>query len=197
MGIFKKIILTVVVLGSTMLVAGDVGDKAKEVPPESIIAPINEKNFSWGYYLGIGATQTYLDEKNSNKKSNRTAGTIVSGLVINQYAGFEGRYTRSCVESSETSPEITSFSFLLKLKAGMEIIDPYLLVGYGFSEIGDVPSVGKEDDDSIQYGLGVQYKITNSSSLFMDYLRVSDNIEVGDFNEKDLGEATIGFTYQF
>ncbi len=115
---------------------------------------------------------------------------VQAGYKFNPYIAIEGRYWNG-------DNEFDAWGLYAKpMYPITPSFDIYALVGYGSA--GAEPTEYNDislDDASLQWGAGASYAITDSFSIFADYVELYNN----DENNLDWSVDTVnlGVTYQF
>ena len=153
---------------------------------------------------------------------------LQAGYQFNQYVAIEGRYWNSITERSQDSwsrypdqetqdngewsdGDFEAWGIYVKpMYPVTEALDVYALLGYGNVESDDHYWYNAEglDEDGFQWGLGASYGITESVSLFLDYVQLCDGVdgsyteESGDYDyvynwEHSIYTVNLGLTYKF
>ena len=172
-------------------------------------------DFNIDFYLGAGAGYYSFDNDLSNENINSFSGTLIAGVNLNKYIGGEFRYSMNLGDMDydkgntlnpdyETFPSnLSSMSYLVKLRLDIDDFTPYVLLGYGTLDLSDMPpESGKADksDATFQYGAGVSYGVTDNLSVFGDYLslyRDDGYDDVAGAAYISSGLFTLGLTYTF
>ena len=166
----------------------------KPVPAPVVVAPV-AKNF----YLGLGATRM---------KSNADAQTIAGvdylkntdyqtgitgrlGYDFMNYLGAELRGTTG-VKTADNDTKFKQYGAYLKPNVDLtDALNLYGLVGASKVNMSK-PGTLKTKETGLSYGLGLDYSVSDSFSVFvdvMDYLNKSNN--------NDVYGATLGAAYHF
>jgi opacity protein-like surface antigen len=211
MYLFQKAIFSILA-GTVIIYAGG----AEDVVPQSPIAPILESEpLSLSYYLGAGISYQTLNNQTSDEAFKSYMGTVLGGIKIGNYLGVEGRYSGSIfnmryeegdtqnIGTSDFNANLSSLSAFLRMNTNNEMLNPYILLGYGVVELDAIllsQGKAKITEESFQYGVGVEVKITKNSTLFIDYVHLYDDVGFDGkaiYSDVYSGETTIGFTYNF
>ncbi len=199
----KKIVLSVSALAamSSLVFAG--GDIVEPVVSESVVEELS------GFYagLGIAAVNTRGSEQsiewfNSVEGQDRLGNvSFLAGYNFNAYIAVEGRYTTSFAHDEHI--EMDGWSLFVKPQYPVnENFSLYALLGYGGLTLdGEKPLLGvvDVDDSGFQWGIGVDYMMTENVSLFADYTWLAydmDGAYAGE-NQADVDAFTVGVNYHF
>ena len=200
----KKFTLSIaaIVAMSSFAIAG--GDVAPIEEPVVVVEPVVDNS---SFYVGLA--YSYINaEIDDTEKGN--AYSLIAGYNFNQYIAIEGRYGQTvgdmdvsdaanslgnCVGDCER--EVTYAALYLKPQYPVtESFGIYALLGYG--EVKARETSG----DGFQWGLGANYKITENTSIFIDYTSLYnddlDNVIVaGETFDSQITSTSVGFTYSF
>jgi len=170
----------------------------KEVESKNI-QPKKEhiKNSNSGIYIGLGGAIAQYDTNcNCSTKgksgTDTTVGVVAKvGYDINRYIGVEARSIQTYLQ--ENGGKVTHYGAYIKpiLPIG-EKTKLYALIGYGKSKT--TGHLRKTDIDGFAWGLGMDYKVTESVSAFVDYQKL---INKSDSNAPKLDTLNIGANYNF
>jgi len=131
------------------------------------------------FYVGTSINFDFL--KNQNISENATFGGEMNiGYDFNSYFSLEVREGTGFTTKSSLLLD-NSISFYSKGRYSLyEDIDAYLLLGLSKTEISS--GVGDIDSQSaFSYGLGLDYKLSTSISLFTDYSKISSGVSQINF----------------
>jgi len=151
-------------------------------------------NANNGVYVGIGYTGTSIDIDGFNNGGlalDTSSGFVVqSGFKMNDYFAVEARYWNG-------DNNLDAWGLYVKPMYPVNYsLNVYGIVGYG--NASTAPSEYNNislDDASLQWGLGAEYAITESFSVFIDYVELyNDQIINLDWS---LDALNLGVTYQF
>jgi outer membrane autotransporter protein len=148
------------------------------------------------WYLGVVLNQQdYQDTDNGPGTDFKDFGFIF-GKNINDNLSLEARYGEGIDKGNITSTidlEIDYYiSFYAKGIISTKYSDFYALAGYTKSKLNS--SSGSSDDaDSMSYGVGVSYNITDRFSIFTEYKQL---VESESANYKINGYG-VGLNYSF
>ena len=171
--------------------------ESKEVEPK-IVQPKEEyiKNSNSGIYIGLGGAIAEYDTncncKTGKSGKDETVGAVAKvGYDINRYIGIEARGIKTSLE--ENGGKVTHYGAYIKpmLPIG-DKTKAYALVGYGKSKT--TGHLRKTDIDGFAWGLGIDYKVTDNISAFVDYQNL---INKSDSNSPKLDIINIGANYNF
>ncbi len=178
---------------STFTIAG--GDIAP-VPVIQDMEPAPISNF----YVGLAYSYIEADIDGTEKGN---AYMLLAGYNFNPYIAVEARYAQTVgdidVEGlGDREREVTNKAIYLKPQYPLtESFGIYALLGYG--EVVARATSG----DGFQWGLGIDYMITENTSIFVDYTSLYDD-KLKDINEIDGNDfdsqftsVNVGVTYSF
>ena len=162
---------------------------------EQIKVPTTHNNS--GVYLGIGGAITQYDTNcNCSTKgksgTDKTGGVVAKvGYDINKYIGIEARGIKTSL--NDDGGKVTHYGAYVKpmLPIG-DKARAYALVGYGKSKTSG--HLRKTDVDGLAWGLGMDYKVTDKISAFVDYQKL---INKSDSNAPKLNALNVGANYNF
>lgn len=197
----KALLLSVV--ASTMMMAG--GDIAPVVDEPVMVVEDN------GFYLGLGYgfMNVTVDDAitgTNNFDEDFSSVMLQAGYKFNSYFAVEGRYwfglddvTKTSGTYSETVDAPDAWGIYAKpMFPVTEDLDIYGLVGYASADIDYSDSTGysgSDNYDGFSWGLGLSYAITDSFTVFADYVALTDEtIEFADIN---IETYNVGVTYNF
>jgi len=195
----KALLLSVV--ASTMMMAG--GDIAPVVDEPVMVVEDN------GFYLGLGygfmnvtvddaiTGTNYFDEDFSSVM-------LQAGYKFNSYFAVEGRYWFGLDDvdlGTVGNPDVYDAPDAWGIYAKpmfpvTEDLDIYGLVGYADVTIeGNNGTPWSKDFDGFSWGLGLSYDITDSFTVFADYVALAD--ETIAFEDINIETYNVGVTYNF
>ena len=198
----KKIVLSVsaVAAMSSLVFAG--GDIVEPVAVEPVVEGVS------GFYAGLGiaavstrGSDLYVDLFNTLEGHDRLGNvTFLAGYNFNDYIALEGRYTTSFTHDEDI--EMDGWSLFVKPQYPVnEDFSLYALLGYGSINLegNKGPLIVDVDDSNFQWGLGVDYMITENVSLFADYTWLAYDMEglYAGVYEVDVDAFTVGVNYHF
>jgi len=162
---------------------------------EPIKEPTTQSNS--GIYIGLGGAIAQYDTNcncptKGKSGTDKTAGVVAKvGYDINRYIGIEARGIQTSLQ--ENGGKVTHYGAYIKpmLPIG-DKTRAYALVGYGKSKT--TGHLRKTDVDGFAWGLGMDYKVTESVSAFVDYQKL---INKSDSNAPKLDTLNIGANYNF
>jgi opacity protein-like surface antigen len=140
------------------------------------------------FYVGLGVSGINLSD-DTTEETLRSLGAMVNiGYQYNDFIALEARYTRSIgkvsydkgttafANSSDYPSVLTTVALYLKPSYKLGDFEFYGLVGYGQNKVTDLPTGTKDRmENSLSWGLGVGYAITENLSTFVDYTRPYQN----------------------
>lgn len=210
----KKItcsIISVLVMSSLSHAGGN--EAIIEVVPVAIDPVIDSSAF----YVGLGVSNMSLSNDVSDEEFTSLGVMLQIGYQINEYLAVEGRYTRNVgdleydhgktanPDYNDYPADFSNIGIYLKPMYAVESFNVYALLGYGQVELTNIPlgGVGISADraeSGFQWGLGASYDVTESTSVFVDYVRFYDD-KGFDFraNTADVASDawTLGVSYRF
>lgn len=133
--------------------------------------------------------------------------TLIAGYNLNSYFAIEGRYTGTVGDLSadiygyeeDLDGGMSNIAVYLKPMFPVQNMNLYALLGLGQVTLDDDSS----DDLSetfLQWGLGINYGINDNFGVFLDYVRLYDDVGFdGDTLDGDfvVDTVNIGVTYKF
>lgn len=195
----KKIVFAVTVMSSLVFSGGDIADPVSTVP---LVEKVN------GFYTGIGIAAVSTrrvdftaDFFNTEEEQDRLGNvTLLAGYNFSRYLAAETRYTTSFTH--DEAIEMDGWSIFVKPQYPVnDELSFYALLGYGNVSLeGSKPDgIVDVDDSTLQWGLGLNYMITDNVSLFADYTWLANGMD-GDYNgvdKVDVDVITVGVNYYF
>lgn len=171
--------------------------------------PIEIKNNKLSYinnfYFGLGFGKVKISSPLEELKSNTLSLTL--GYTINPYLSLEARYTKSIedleykskTKSKDIDSTYSNLALFSKLSYPIHNFKPYILLGYGKNKITKLAKTTR-DENSFEYGAGLEYKINSNFSINLDYIRAYnkkgfDNRAIDQRVKIDL--ITASLTYNF
>jgi len=198
----KKIVLSVsavAAMSSLIFAGGDI------VEPVAAVPVVEELS---GFYagLGIGAVYTRGSDVSidyfSTKEGQDRLGNVffLAGYNFNEYIAVEGRYSTSFTHDEDI--DMDGWSLFVKPQYPVnEDFSLYALLGYGGVTLDGSKDLGPVDvdDSTFQWGLGVNYMITENVSLFADYTWLANDMDgaYAGKNSADVDAITLGVNYYF
>lgn len=186
------------------------GANSQKVLEPSVVIPaiVDDKTVS-GFYLGLGvsAVSTYeadLDFFSITEGQDRTGDiSLTAGYDWNEYLAVEGRYMFSVVK--EDIVDRSSWGIYIKPQYWVtEDFKVYGLLGIGGFDASGTSHFGHNidsNDISLQWGLGVSYKIYDNLSIYIDYIQVARDIDATAFVTQNVDVSsdaiTVGISYHF
>ena len=202
----KKIALSVMtaVCVSSFAVAG--GD-LKEVEPAVVpVIPVAEEEKS-GLYAGVGISAvstrdgslSFFDEESGQDRTGNLL--FMAGYEFNPYVALEGRYSTYIAEEDVLNSD-TWGVYLKPQYPVSEDFKVYALLGFGGIDAEGVNGHDVDVDDSgFQWGLGGSYDMTDTFSVFFDYVSLASDLEANSFlgvpEDVDSDALTVGIIYNF
>ena len=163
-------------------------------------------------YVGLGISAvstrkssfTFWEDIDSPDKTgllDRTGEvSLLVGYDFNRYIAIEGRYIFSFTH--EDILERSSWGVYVKPQYPVyEDIKVYALLGYGGIEANGIDGSNIDvDETGFQWGIGTSYNMTENISIFVDYLKVANNMNT-TFTlpavDIDSDVITMGAVYKF
>jgi len=174
---------------------------------EAVVAVIEDDS---AFYLGLGFGQASINDEQTNEEITSTMVMLQAGYQYNAYIALEGR--ASFGFSSDYEPGLTSNTggdfdddisswgiYVKPMYPVTEAFDIYALLGYGGVRLGNLES-GDAVEDGFQWGLGVQYAVTESILVFADYVQLYDGTGFdyrAQLEDVDADAWTLGVSYKF
>ncbi len=211
-------VLTMVCVSSLGFAGGDFKDVEPAVVP--VVPMAEEEKSPWYAGLALAYNQTYSTDYgwfDDGVKTQDETGKLVGlvGYNVNEYIAVEGRIGGSI--TMEDYADVMTYSLFLKPQYPIsEDFTIYGLLGFGLVQVegadGDEPAhpnvIGQEilDDTSFQWGLGLNYKINEDLSIFIDYTKLADDADISStlygyddvvYDKLSSQDYTVGFIYNF
>ncbi len=197
-------LLTMVAMSSIGFAGGDF---KSAVEPVVVIPVVEETVDHSGIYAGLGISAviayegdgSFFESKDGQERTGDI--TFIAGYDFNQYIAVEGRYMTSFTH--EDILERSLWGVYVKPQYPiMEELKVYALLGYGAFQLEGINGSGIDiDEDGFQWGVGTSYEVTENISIFVDYLNIAKDMEVGAFInpsvEIDSDAITVGAIYKF
>ena len=207
----KTTFMAVVLSGTALFAGGGVSPVTQENTKKSVTEGSSD------LYAGIGIGRMVLENDTTGESFKANAVTLAGGWKFYEYLAIEARYTHHIgdvkykhgndnringgVDISDYPTDFTNIGVYLKPQYNYENFGIYALLGYGYTELTNIP-VGSADrgESGFQWGVGVSYDATESVYLFADYRRLYDDkgfdyIGLGSDIQADVWN--IGFGYRF
>ena len=204
----KKIVLSVsaVAAMSSLVFAGGGTKEVAPVVEPVVVIPMAEELSGFYAGLGIAAVSTrdasismdiFDPETGQDRLGNYS---FFAGYNFNEYIAVEGRYTNTF--SDEDLVEMDGWSLFVKPQYPVsEDFSVYALLGFGGVSMDGINGSGVDVDDSgFQWGLGMNYLVTENISIFVDYTSLAADMEGVYYNgalEVDAAAFTVGVNYLF
>ncbi|WP_295417702.1 porin family protein [Sulfurovum sp.] len=207
-----KSIATMITLSIVGYAGGNIVP-VEPVVPETAEPVVSESAF----YVGLGFSYMSLRDDLSDEEFSATGVMLQAGYQFNKYFAIEGRYTRdiSDVEYDhgdtinpdydDYPTDFSNIAIYLKPMYPLENFNVYALLGYGRTELTNIPLGGPgisadRAESGFQWGLGAAYNATEQISVFVDYVRFYDDTgfdyraQRADVNSD---AWTLGVSYKF
>ena len=189
--------LVAVLAMSTFAVAG--GDIAPVEEPVVVVPEVVES--TGGFYLGgaYGYGDMEFSETGYSHNENFDSFMLQAGYKFNPYIAVEGRYWLTSEDSwDDWNEDFSADSWGIYVKPMYPVtneLDVYALLGYGDTD----PEIGGQgpdyDTDGFQWGLGASYDVTDNVAVFVDYVSLYDDTNVGE--DLTIDTVNFGVTYNF
>lgn len=202
----KKITLSIVSIMalSSFVIAG--GDVAPVEEPVIVPVVVDESAF----YVGIGMGAAYINDNTTQEEISSTTLLLQAGYQYNRYVAFEGRVSfgfntdydpgDTANTGGEYDSDISNWGIYVKpMYPVTEAFDVYALLGYGGVQLGNLEN-GDAYVDGFQWGLGVQYAVTESVLVFADYVKLYDDTGFdyrAQLDDVDSDTWVVGVSYRF
>jgi len=204
----KKTTLLPILLLTTLAQAG-----GNVVEQSAVIEPIVEPTIDSSAFY-IGASYSTLKLSNDTTKEEFTSNTSLTlqvGYQYNSYIAIEGRYSTSLgavdyrhgeIAGSDIDDFDTDFSniaIFIKPIYPVANFNIYALLGYGEVTLTNI----NRSDRSVsgfEWGVGVEYMITENLSAFIDYSDLYDDQDfdgLGTDADHLADSWSLGITYRF
>ncbi len=184
------------------------GGSIAPVIDEPIVVPELVASNS-AFYVGLGFGQSTINDDTTSEEFSSTNFMIQAGYQYNQYIAIEGRYgfgfdtdydQGNTNGMTDYDGDIENWGIYLKpMYPITEEFDIYALLGYGGVALTDIAG-GDAYESGFQWGLGAQYAVTESISVFADYVKLYDDTGL-DYrallDDIDSDTWTIGVSYKF
>ena len=203
----KTILSSIVALTITTQAGGNFIKEDVEIVPTEEAIVMDDSSF----YLGMAISPMRLSNDLTDEEFTSTDITLQIGYQYNRYIAIEGRYSTdiSSIEySSGNTANLdiddfnTSFSNIaiyLKPIYPIANFNIYALIGYGEVSLTNLNGADRAES-GFQWGLGAEYKFTNSIYAFVDYTTMYDN-EGFDYLGTDTDHRadawSVGVSYHF
>jgi len=196
----KLSLVSILALGSFSFAGGDI----TPVVEEPMLVEDNS-----AFYLGLGVGSGAINDNTTGEEIKRGLVMLQAGYQYNDYVAVEGRYTFGVSTSydegswnaaQDYDDDMTSWGIYLKpMYPVTEAFDIYALLGYGGVMLNNVAG-GDPYESGFQWGLGVQYEVTDSVVVFVDYVSLYDDTGFdyrAQLDDVDADEWTLGVSYKF
>lgn len=204
-------IMSVLALSSVSFAGGDI--TIAEEPEVIVPVEIDESHF----YFGVGLSSMYLKNDLSDEEFSAKGVMLQAGYQYNNYIAIEGRYTMDVgdveydhgntinPDFSDYPTDFSNVAIYLKPMYSIDNFTIYGLLGYGEVGLTNIPlgGVGISADraeSGFQWGLGFDYQLGQNVSVFLDYVRMYDDIgfDKRAQNADIVADAwTLGISYKF
>ena len=167
------------------------------------------------FYIGIGGASMGLFNSSTDEEISTLGAMIQIGYQYNDYIAIEGRYTRGIgkveykhgstinADADDLDTEFSNMGIYLKPIYPLGDFNLYALLGYGNTTLTKIPvgsTSSSRGEDGFQWGVGLDYEMTEQLSIFADYARVYDD---KGFNFRGLNSdinavlISTGISYKF
>ena len=147
--------------------------------------PIAVSALDHSFYMGLGVSAFVLEDGTTAEELSANTVLAIIGYNYNQYIAIEGRYYSSFgdIEYSAgdtQSPdavydsEFTNKALFLKVTYPANDIRFYALLGYGELVLTNIAG-GDRIERSLQYGVGVSYRVSENIDVFVDWVHAYDD----------------------
>jgi len=161
-------------------------------------------------YIGIGAGQSYLENKATDEEFTSAQTTLFVGYQPSKYAAFEARYSFGMNDDYDSgsqkgivlAPEssISYWGLYLKPMYPIGNFNLYGLLGFGGEMLSDING-GDAYQVSYHYGVGASYDFLEHFNVFVDYTCLLEDNQGFDYvATKDRWKSsawTLGASYKF
>jgi opacity protein-like surface antigen len=166
------------------------------------------------FYLGLGVSAMSLLNNDTDEEFTATGVTLIGGYIYNEYLSIEARYTQNAsnvkydngttalvADTDDYPTDFVNMAIYLKPTYSLGDFGLYALLGYGEVSLTNIP-IGDvtRGEDGFQWGVGMNYSITESIDLFADYtsLYSGDGFDyIATANSLDATLITVGMSYRF
>lgn len=190
---------------------------ASDIPAIAPVVPIVvESEDENSYYIGLGYSSMRLENDLTDEEFSANAVMIQAGYKFHQNLAIEGRYTHHIGDidydrgttfnrnNSDYSADFTNIAIYLKPMYAVDDFTMYALLGYGEVELTDIPRLNRLNADraesGFQWGLGIDYSFNENISVFIDYVKMYDDVgfDYRAQNADIIADAwTLGVSYKF
>ena len=200
----KKItfsLVSIAILCGVSYAGGDI--EPVEVP---VAAPVIDSS---AFYLGLGIGDISINNDTTDEAFSATTLMLQAGYQYNEYIAVEGRYsfgfsTDYDMGSTYGFPggyngDISSWGIYVKPMYPIGDFAVYALLGYGGVMLDDL-SGGDAYESGFQWGLGASYAISETISVFADYVSLYDDTGfdyAAQLDDLDSETWTFGMSYKF
>lgn len=182
------------------------GDVAPIEEPVIVPVVVDESAF----YIGLGFGKASVNDDPTAEEITSTMLMLQAGYQYNTYVAIEGRasfgfnsdYAPGITgnPSSDYDEDISSWGIYIKPMYPLtEAFDMYALIGYGGVQLGNIEN-GDAYEDGFQWGIGVQYAVTENILIFADYVNLYNDTGFdyrAQFDNIDSDAWTFGVSYRF
>lgn len=136
------------------------------------------------FYLGIGIGDTTLNDDTTSEEFDSTTLMLQAGYQYNAYIALEGRYSfgfSTDYDQGTTNGiadgyngDISSWGIYVKPMYPIGDFNVYVLLGYGGVMLDDILG-GDAYESGFQWGLGINYAMSEQISVFVDYVSLYDD----------------------
>lgn len=179
----KKVTLSIIAVlaMNTFAIAG--GD-ISPVEPQITVPEFTESTGS--FYVGAGYSYMNADAGVAGEHDG-DATLLLAGYNFNQYIGVEARYAglTDCLENT---------AIYVKPMYPIGGTTVYGLLGYGETTYDNGAS---SSENGFQWGLGVNYAVTENIGVFADYTNLFDDSGFTAGTDVTVDSVNVGVTYTF
>ncbi len=201
----KKSIFSIVAVMALSGLAYAGGDIAPVIEEPMVIMEDNS-----AFYVGLGFGQAAINDGTTSEEITSSMLMLQAGYQYNDYVALEGRASygfNSDYEPGTTTnvsgdfdEDISSWGIYVKpMYPVTEAFDVYALLGYGAVQLGNLED-GDAYESGFQWGLGVQYEVTQNILVFADYISLYDDTGFdyrAQLDDIDSDAWTLGVSYRF
>jgi len=220
----KNIVLSAVAVAAMSSFALAGGDIAPVEEPIVVVEEVMPS--TGGLYLGLAygfmnaeiTDQAYVgnfDVEETILDEDFSSIMLQAGYDFNQYVGVEGRYwfgldTDTTLGRGDFASDVTVDAWGIYVKPMYpvsEAFNVYALLGYAGAYItvdqDNAPKLTSDSVDGFSWGLGAEYRFSDTVGLFVDYVMIYDDEEdyiVDGYdvtNEQTISSINLGVNYRF
>ena len=180
-------IVSVLALSGVSFAGGNI--MMVEEPIAVVPVVVDESSF----YVGLGFSSMRLNNDLTDEEFSANAMMLQAGYQYNRYLAIEGRYTFHVgdveyehgttinPDYSDYPTDFENVAVYLKPMYPIDDFSVYALLGYGEVGLTNIPLGGAgisadRAEGGFQWGLGAGYNVNESIAVFVDYVRMYDDI---------------------